>query len=426
MKFERCRLSTALAVIALLTGLSFARAETKNFYLHDGDVVVFYGDSITEQSYYTQFVQLYTQTRYPHMHVRFFNAGIGGDKVSGGSGGPVDIRLSRDVIAHKPTVVTIMLGMNDGLYEPLNAEIASTYTKGYSHILDRLKKELPGVRITILGPSPMDEITRPELVRGGYNRSLVNFGRIDKQLAKQYDATFIDLHAPVLAAFKQANAIDSLAAELMVPDRVHPVPVIHWIMAEAILEGWNAPVVVASTVIDSRNMLVIDSSGSQVTDLTKTGNTVIWTELDDALPLPLIPNADTLLLRRISDVEERLNREPMKVLGLPLGLYKVSIDERAIGSFTDEELAKGINLAQCDTPMRRQAEAASWTVRDYAYANFIHTRLLIDGAPMGSLQHEADVSLRVYQSVEQQKIDDAVRAHPHHFRIEPDSVSARR
>ena len=423
MKLGGCCLRIAVWIIGVALGASFARAQTKGFYLHDGDTVVFYGDSITEQAYYTEFVQLYTQTRFPHMHVRFFDAGIGGDKVSGGMGGPVDTRLSRDVIAHKPTVVTIMLGMNDGLYQPLDAEIAATYTEGYKHILDRLQKELPGVRITILGPSPMDEITRPDLVPGGYNRTLIDFGRIDEQLAKQYGATFIDLHAPVLAALKRANAIDSLAAELTMPDRIHPTPMIHWIMAAAILEGWNAPAIVVSTSIDTRSMQATDLVGSHVTDLKKTGDTVSWSELDDALPLPLMPNADMIFLSRIADVGKRLNQEPLKVLGLPLGLYKLTIDGKTAGSFTDEELAEGINLAECNTPMREQAQAASWTMRDYADANFTHTRTLIDGAAMGKLQQEGDAALGTFETQEQRKIDAAVQPHSRQFVIEPDTSS---
>ena len=35
---------------------------------------------------------------------------------TGGGGGPIDLRLQRDVLSYHPTVMTIMLGMNDGRY----------------------------------------------------------------------------------------------------------------------------------------------------------------------------------------------------------------------------------------------------------------------------------------------------------------------
>ncbi len=83
-----------------------AEANARGFYLHNGDTVVFYGDSITEQNYYNQWVELYTATRFPWMRVHFYGAGVGGDRVTGGGGGPIDQRLERDVFSEKPTVVT--------------------------------------------------------------------------------------------------------------------------------------------------------------------------------------------------------------------------------------------------------------------------------------------------------------------------------
>jgi len=49
------------------------------FALHDGDRVVFYGDSITQDGGYGRFVEEYVRTRYPRWDVRFYNAGVGGD-----------------------------------------------------------------------------------------------------------------------------------------------------------------------------------------------------------------------------------------------------------------------------------------------------------------------------------------------------------
>src|SRR6266478_2967716 len=75
-----------------------------SFYLKDGDRVVFYGDSITDQRLYTVFTETYVLTRFPRLHVRFVHSGWGGDKVTGGGGRAIDLRLRRDVFAYKPTV----------------------------------------------------------------------------------------------------------------------------------------------------------------------------------------------------------------------------------------------------------------------------------------------------------------------------------
>src|SRR5206468_356370 len=86
-----------------------ARSET--FALKDGDRVVFYGDSITDQRLYTTFTETYVVTRFPKLDVSFVHSGWGGDRVTGGGGGPIDSRLRRAVLAYTPTVMTIMLGM---------------------------------------------------------------------------------------------------------------------------------------------------------------------------------------------------------------------------------------------------------------------------------------------------------------------------
>ncbi len=107
-----------LRALLALCALPFATPlrAADGFYLKNGDTVVFYGDSITDQRLYTTFVETYVVTRFPELRVRFVHSGWGGDRVGGGGGGPVDLRLRRDVVAYRPTVMTIMLGMNDGHY----------------------------------------------------------------------------------------------------------------------------------------------------------------------------------------------------------------------------------------------------------------------------------------------------------------------
>ena len=82
--------------------------------------MVFYGDSITERRLYSSFSEAFFLTRFPKVNVRFVNSGWAGDTVAGGAGGSAQVRLQRDVIAYKPNVVTILLGMNDGHYQALN------------------------------------------------------------------------------------------------------------------------------------------------------------------------------------------------------------------------------------------------------------------------------------------------------------------
>ena len=109
-----------------------ALAADAPFYLKSGDRVCFYGDSITEQRYYGVDVETYVRTRFPELHVKFVNSGVGGDRVTGGWAGPIDQRLERDVFPFKPDVVTIMLGMNDASYRAFNPG-------SFSHLHERLR-----------------------------------------------------------------------------------------------------------------------------------------------------------------------------------------------------------------------------------------------------------------------------------------------
>src|SRR2546428_12498836 len=95
-----------------LVAFAALQARAQSFALKEGDRVVFYGDSITDQRLYTTFTETYVLTRFPKLDVSFVHSGWGGDRVTGGGGGPIDLRLHRDVMAYKPTVITIMLGMN--------------------------------------------------------------------------------------------------------------------------------------------------------------------------------------------------------------------------------------------------------------------------------------------------------------------------
>src|SRR5579859_8134896 len=60
LRIVLCTLATLLCAVA-------AGAQG-TFYLKNGDHVVFYGDSITEQRLYTSFVETYVVTRFPKLN----------------------------------------------------------------------------------------------------------------------------------------------------------------------------------------------------------------------------------------------------------------------------------------------------------------------------------------------------------------------
>jgi lysophospholipase L1-like esterase len=348
-------LGSLLAFAALVaTG---AKAQQK-FYLKTGDRVVFYGDSITDQRLYTTLVETYVVTRFPTLKATFVHSGWGGDRVTGGGGGKIDLRLKRDVIAYKPTVMTIMLGMNDAGYQAWNEELYKTYTTGYEHIIDTVKSALPGLRITVIQPSPFDDVTRPPEFEGGYNGVLIRYGQFVKQLGERDGLAVADMNTPVVAMLEKAKEADAELAQKIIPDRVHPGQSGHMIMAEALLKEWKAPATVASVVIDASSRRVVQEENTRVTGLEAAGSRLSWTESDRALPMPIsLDDPVVALVIRSSDFVEALDQEPLKVTGLSGARYTLKIDGQEAGRFSKEELEQGINLATLPTPMAKQAAA---------------------------------------------------------------------
>src|SRR5258706_4437023 len=210
--------------LLVLLATPLPAAEQSGFYLKDGDRVVFYGDSITDQRLYTTFVETYAVTRFPKMKLEFVHSGWGGDRVSGGGGGPIDTRLKRDVFAYNPTVMSVMLGMNDASYQKFNQKIFDAYTSGYEHLVASVKENLPNIRLTLIQPSPFDDVTRPPGFEGGYNKVLVRYGEFVKELAGRNGATVADLNGQVVAALGKANGNDTNVAHHIIGDLDHPRP----------------------------------------------------------------------------------------------------------------------------------------------------------------------------------------------------------
>jgi lysophospholipase L1-like esterase len=370
---RRIRLAgfTSLALISCFAPA--LRAEGP-FAIKDGDRIVFYGDSITDQRLYTTFVETYIVTRFPAMSVNFVHSGWGGDRVTGGGGGRIDHRLERDVFPYKPTVVTVMLGMNDASYGPFDQKIFDVYARGFEHLVGSLKSHLPGVRITLIQPSPFDDITRKPRFEGGYNQVLIRYGQFVKELAEKEGAGVADLNTSVVAALIKAKEIDSAGAQGLIKDRIHPGPAGQLLMAEALLKAWNAPAVVSSVELDAASGRVTSQTNCKVDDL-KVDGPIAWTQLDLALPMPIDKNDKAIALAiKASDVESALNQQTLKMSSASASRYSLKIDGAKVTELTKEQLTSGVNLAELDTPMFRQAEAVHALTLAHNQLHFLRWR----------------------------------------------------
>ncbi|MGB6725039.1 MAG: SGNH/GDSL hydrolase family protein, partial [Terracidiphilus sp.] len=275
--------ATGWISFAILAATATLALPAQQLALKDGDRVVFYGDSITAQRYYTRYVEDFLITRYPKMHVAFFNAGIPGDNVNGGYTGDAQLRLKRDLFPHQPTVVTIMLGMNDGFYSPFEPKYLDIFSTGYHKLLDSIQSTLPGVRITVISPTPYDEVTHGTEFPH-YNDTMTRYTAWIRDLAAASHYTYADFNTPMNSLTEKAVALNPSFAELLIPDRIHPSEPAQWIMAATLARSWGFSPIVADVHLDASQPSATAAQNAEVSALAFKDGRLTWTELDGSLP----------------------------------------------------------------------------------------------------------------------------------------------
>jgi hypothetical protein len=173
-----------------------------------------------------------------------------------------------------------------------------------------------------------------------------------KKVAENEGATFVDQFDPYMAMLlrERPGNPNGFAGG---GDAVHPGPIGHTVMAWAILKGLGAPALVSRVQIDAGTRK-ISSEGCRVDGLQTSGKTISFERTDDALPMPIDEKAGLAL--KLASVLEDLDRHELQVTGLPAGTYELTIDSEPAGKVTNDELAKGWNLAHQPGPITKQAQ----------------------------------------------------------------------
>src|SRR5207245_2939430 len=153
---------------------------------------VIIGDSITEQHLYSNYVEMWTVSRFPSWNISFRNVGIGGDRSPGGNS-----RFARDVLAHKPTAMTVDFGMNDGGYQACNEAGYKAYMDGLTGMANQAKAA--GIRVAWLAPSPIEKKEDGPAIKG-YNETLEKYSAGVKQIAEANSGQFVDQFHPFIVA----------------------------------------------------------------------------------------------------------------------------------------------------------------------------------------------------------------------------------
>lgn len=324
-----------------------------------GDRWCVLGDSITHGGSYHHYVELYYTTRFPTRPVDVINCGIAGDTVWGAVR-----RLRWDCLDAKPTVVSVMLGMNDigrHLYEAGNSitnveSLRSERVENYDKTMRRLTKELlaSGVKVILVKPSIFDDTADlPKTNCPGLGAALAGLASRLEAIADEFKVPNVDFNGPMTQINREQQKRDPHFT-IVGPDRVHPGAPGHQVMAYEFLRAQQVPAIVSQIVIDAAAGKAGQSENCEVTDLTVGTNLVTFTCLEGALPFPVEASAAPAL--GYVPFTRELNQETLLVRGLAPGNYELSIDGQTIRRFTAAELADGVNLAdETNAPQLQQS-----------------------------------------------------------------------
>ncbi len=201
-------------------------AKTKKIKLEKDDIILFQGDSITDAGRekvkqeanaqkslgpgYAFLAASDLLNKGADKNLTIYNRGISGNKVY-----QLADRWDADCLSLKPTVLSIMIGVND-FWHTLTSGYTGTvevYKNDYIKLLDRTKAALPNVKLIIIEPYFVNGI-RPEEAK--WHPTFDTHQQAAREIAEKYDATFIPLQSMFNEAVKMAPP------KYWTADGVHP------------------------------------------------------------------------------------------------------------------------------------------------------------------------------------------------------------
>ncbi len=202
-----------------------------------GDQIVAMGDSITQAGGYLRVIDAVAAQQYPDLKIpRIINAGISGEKAE-----DMVKRFEKDVIARKPNIVTISVGINDvwhRLEQPHDPKVLEAYRKN----LDRMVRmaQDAGARVFILSPTVIQEDPQSQ-----GNQRLKMYIEAGQEVAREGKAEYVNLHEMFLRVVRKNRELEqngeTKADNHLTTDGVHMTPVGDTLMAVGFLRALGVP-----------------------------------------------------------------------------------------------------------------------------------------------------------------------------------------
>ncbi len=205
--------------------------------------IVTLGDSITaaggQPGGYVDLLGKYLNKLYPAQNIAVVNSGIGGHKST-----DMQARFQRDVLDHKPDLVTISVGVNDvwhafrdfqrGVDHPDGELSAGVPIELYREKLISMinAAQAAKVKVVLLAPTLIYE-----RLDSNENKRLHIYLDEMKRVASETRCTFVDLNKPFEEIIARYQKYAGRSANLLTSDGVHMNGAGNRIMAYTILRG---------------------------------------------------------------------------------------------------------------------------------------------------------------------------------------------
>ena len=148
--------------------------------------------------------------------------------MAGNTLGDLHGRWLADAIALRPSVISLLAGINDAACEVNGAPdyTADAFERGYRSLLERSQSELPGVRFVLCEPFALP----CGLVNERWIAPLHQRQKIVMSLAREFDAVFVPLQREFDAASQRGPP------SYWLYDGIHPTAQSHQMIAA---RGWR-------------------------------------------------------------------------------------------------------------------------------------------------------------------------------------------
>ncbi len=226
------RLSVFVGYFLALAVPLLTRAEEPKTGLKKGDRIVFLGDSITQAATgkdgYITLIKNELNEKHKDLEIDIVGAGISGNKVP-----DLQARVDKDVIAKKPTIVFIYIGINDvwhGQDDPAKGTSPEKFEAGLREVIGKITKA--GARVILCTPSVIGEKS------DGTNKNdkkLDEYSDISRKVAKDLNLEVCDLRKEFIARLKEKNK-DDKDKGVLTGDGVHLNADGNRLVAEAMLK----------------------------------------------------------------------------------------------------------------------------------------------------------------------------------------------